>query len=288
MKIKDMFEKKKPLISFEVFPPNMKFTLEDVYNTIDELAKFSPDFISVTYGAGGQTKGRTAEISSRIKNVNKIETLAHLTCLGSSKEEIHNILTDLKNNNIENILALRGDHPSNGEKLPDKDFLYANELVKFIREENNFSVAAAYYPEGHKDTNLLLDLFHLKNKVEAGADFLISQIFFDNTIFYKFREYCEQLKINVPLVAGIIPVTNASQIKRITSLCGCAIPTKFQKILDKYEDKPAALKEAGTAYAIEQIIDLIASDIDGIHLYTMNKVETAGEILQKINSILKD
>lgn len=285
MKIAELLKNKKPSISLEVFPPNNVFTLEDVYSAIDELEKLAPDFISVTYGAGGATRGKTVEIASRIKNKNKIEALAHLTCLGAKKEEIDSILQELKNNNIENVLALRGDYPRDNTPIVHGDFRYAQDLVAYIKEKSNFSIGGAYYPEGHQETNDLLDLFNLKNKVEAGVDFLISQIFFDNEFFYRFREKLEKLQIDVPLIAGIIPVTNAKQIKRITSMCGCSIPEKFRKILDKYENNPAALKEAGTAYATEQIIDLITSDIDGIHIYTMNKVETATKIVKNIGNI---
>lgn len=285
MKIKEILKSKKPSISFEVFPPNEKYPLEEVYKTIDELAKLNPDFISVTYGAGGVTRGRTGEIASRIKNINKIESMAHLTCLGATKDEITNILEELKSNNIKNILALRGDYPKNSENTEKGDFNYATNLVEYIRKDVFFSIGAAYYPEGHQDTNNLLDLFHLKNKVDAGTDFLISQIFFDNKYFYDFRDNIEKLNIKTPLIAGIIPVTDARQIKRITELCGCSLPEKFRKILTRYENNPEALKEAGIAYAVEQIIDLIASDVDGIHLYTMNKVETVKEILSRISTI---
>ena len=285
MKIANLFKKKKPTISFEVFPPNEIYSLDEVYSVIDELAKLKPDFISVTYGAGGTTRGRTVEIASKIKNQNHIEALAHLTCLGAKTSEVDNILEELKKNNIENILALRGDYPKNSTDMKKGDFSHACELVKYLKKENHFSIGGAYYPEGHQDTNDLLDLFNLKTKVDSGTDFLISQIFFDNEQFYEFRNKLKKLNINIPLVAGIIPVTNAKQIRKITSLCGCTIPDKLKKILDRYENNPQALKEAGIAYATEQIIDLITSDIDGIHLYTMNKVETAKKIMESIKNI---
>ena len=285
MKIANLFKKKKPTISFEVFPPNEIYSLDEVYSVIDELAKLKPDFISVTYGAGGTTRGRTVEIASKIKNQNHIEALAHLTCLGAKTSEIDNILEELKKNNIENILALRGDYPKNSTNMKKGDFSHACELIKYLKKENHFSIGGAYYPEGHQDTNDLLDLFNLKTKVDSGTDFLISQIFFDNEQFYEFRNKLKKLNINVPLVAGIMPVTNAKQIRKITSLCGCTIPDKLKKILNRYENNPQALKEAGIAYATEQIIDLITSDIDGIHLYTMNKVETAKKIMESIKNI---
>ena len=272
MKISELFKNKKTVVSFEVFPPNTIYSLEDVYSSIDELAKLQPDFMSVTYGAGGATRGRTVEIASKIKNDNKIEALAHLTCLGAKANEIDDILEQLRKNNIE---------------LPveEGDFKYAQDLISYVKGRKDFSIGGAYYPEGHQETNDLLDLFNLKTKVDSGTDFLISQIFFDNESFYRFRDKVDKLQINVPLVAGIMPVANAKQIRKITSMCGCSIPEKFQKILNRYEDNPKALKEAGTAYATEQIIDLITSDIDGIHLYTMNKVDTAKKIMANIAHI---
>ncbi len=285
MKISELFKNKKTVVSFEVFPPNNIYSIEDVYTSIDELAKLHPDFMSVTYGAGGATRGRTVEIASKIKNDNKIEALAHLTCIGARRNEIDFILEELRKNNIENILALRGDKPKDFLSVEDGDFKYAQDLVSYVKMKNEFSVGGAYYPEGHQETNDLLDLFNLKTKVESGTDFLISQIFFDNESFYNFRDKLDKLQINVPLVAGIMPVTNAKQIRKITSMCGWNIPEKFQKIIDKYENNHHALREAGTAYATEQIIDLITSDIDGIHLYTMNKVDTAKKIMANIAHI---
>ncbi|WP_074015806.1 methylenetetrahydrofolate reductase [NAD(P)H] [Fusobacterium massiliense] len=288
MKIGDIFKNKVLTTSFEVFPPNDKVGLDQVYNCLDILTLENPDFISVTYGAGGNTKGRTVEIAERIKSQNNVESLAHFTCIGSKKEEIDRVLNELEKNNIENILALRGDYPIDRDLEPG-DFNYAKDLIKYIREKkgDKFSIGAAYYVEGHRETNDLLDLFHLKEKVDTGVDFLISQIFLDNEFFYSFRDKLEKLQIDKPLVAGIMPVTNAKQIKKITSLCSCTIPKKFLKILEKYEDNPAALKEAGLAYAIEQIIDLVASDINGIHIYTMNKPETAKKIIDATGIIRK-
>ncbi len=285
MKITDLFAKKKPTVSFEVFPPNEIYSLDEVFSVIDELALLKPDFISVTYGAGGASRGRTVEIASKIKNKNKIEALAHLTCIGAEKSEIQNIPNELKKHNIENILALRGDLPKDNTAANKGDFSHASDLVKYLKENENFSVGGAFYPEGHQDTNDLLDLFNLKLKVDSGTDFLISQIFFDNEQFYQFRDKLKKLNINIPVIAGIMPVTNAKQIRKITSLCGCTIPEKLKKILDRYEDNPKALKEAGIAYATEQIIDLMTSDIDGIHIYTMNKTETAKKIMNSIQNI---
>lgn len=287
MKIKDLYENKNPVFSFEIFPPNKNFSEEKLKAVTEELASYKPDFISVTYGAGGTTKAGTVEIASYIKNELKIETLAHLTCIGSKKQEITNFLKELKNNNIKNILALRGDIPQGeDESIYNKgDYKYASDLIKDIKENEDFSIGAAFYPETHYENNDLIDLFHLKEKVDLGADFLISQIFFENETFLKFREQAEKLSINVPLVAGIIPVTNAAQIKRITALCNCKIPSKLEKILDKYGSNPESMKKAGIAYATEQIIELLSNDIRGIHLYTMNKTDTTKEILDNVSFV---
>ncbi|WP_028856339.1 methylenetetrahydrofolate reductase [NAD(P)H] [Psychrilyobacter atlanticus] len=285
MKIKDIFKNKDTVISFEIFPPNNKFPIEKIYKTIDELAELKPDYISVTYGAGGTSQSRTVEITKRIKNINKIETMAHLTCIGATKESINSTLTQLKNNGIKNILALRGDIPR--DKVYDSQFSYASDLVKHIKKENTFSVAGAFYPEVHFENNDLLDLFHLKTKVESGTDFLVSQLFFDNEDFYAFKEKTQKLNLNIPLVAGILPVTNYKQIQKVRELCNARIPRKFQAILDKFKDNPKALEEAGITYATEQIIDLIASGVEGIHIYTMNKVDVTRRILENIKYIRK-
>ncbi|MCI6152764.1 methylenetetrahydrofolate reductase [NAD(P)H] [Fusobacterium perfoetens] len=286
MKIAELFTKKQPTISFEVFPPNNIYTLEDVYHAIDELSILKPDFMSVTYGAGGSTRRNSVSIASKIKNVNKIEALAHLTCIGAKKNEIDKILEELKNNNIENIMALRGDIPQNGN-IEKGDFLYASDLIKHIKTKENFSIGGAFYPEGHQETNDILDLFNLKNKIESGTDFLISQIFFDNEKFYEFKEKLKKLNIDIPLIAGIMPITNGKQIRKITSMCGCSIPPKLKKILDRYENNPIAMREAGIAYAMEQIVELISDDVSGIHIYTMNRVEASKKIMENIGSILR-
>lgn len=280
MKIKELFKQKQPTISFEVFPPNKIYTLEKVYEVIDELSLLKPDFMSVTYGAGGSTRRNTVDIASKIKNINNIEALAHLTCIGATKKEIDEILKDLNKNNIENIMALRGDIPQECENKIG-EFSHANDLIKYIKEYGDFSIGGAFYPEGHQETNDLLDLFNLKTKVDSGTDFLISQIFFENEKFYEFKEKLGKLNIKTPLIAGVMPITNGKQIRRITSMCGCNIPEKLKKILDRYEDNPIAMREAGIAYAMEQIIELISDDIAGIHIYTMNRVEASKKIMGK-------
>lgn len=286
MKIKELFKQKQPTISFEVFPPNKIYTLEKVYEVIDELSLLKPDFMSVTYGTGGSTRRNTVDIASKIKNINNIEALAHLTCIGATKKEIDEILKDLNKNNIENIMALRGDIPQECENKIG-EFSHANDLIKYIKEYGDFSIGGAFYPEGHQETNDLLDLFNLKTKVDSGTDFLISQIFFENEKFYEFKEKLGKLNIKTPLIAGVMPITNGKQIRRITSMCGCSIPEKLKKILDRYEDNPIAMREAGIAYAMEQIIELISDDIAGIHIYTMNRVEASKKIMENIGNILR-
>lgn len=285
MLIKDIFSSKKPVISFEVFPPKREFPLDTIYSTIKALKDMDPDFISVTYGAGGSSKDRTVEIASTIKNKYNIQSLAHLTCLNSSKTEIDLILKQLIANNIYNVLALRGDTPIDGMQTPSQ-YKYAKDLISYIRRRGCFSIGAAAYPEGHIECDSLeKDIEHLKEKVECGADFLITQLFFDNEKFYQYKDKLVKKKINVPIMAGIMPVLNKGQIIRMVSLSGATLPKKFVRILNKYEYSPNALKEAGIAYAAEQIIDLLSWGIDGIHIYTMNKPEVAGRILDNLSEI---
>lgn len=292
MYIKDIFSNKKTVISFEIFPPKKDYSIDTIYETIDKLAPLNPDYISVTYGAGGNTKDRnkTVEIASIIKNKYNIEALAHLTCISSTRDEVEEVLKFLKDNNIKNILALRGDIPQDPNfKFPTPlHFKYAVNLIEKIKSRKDFCIGSACYPEGHIECNNFDDdLQNLKKKVDAGADFLITQLFFDNNFFYNFREKVDEIGINVPIEVGIMPVTNSRQIKRITSLCGAYVPKKFEKIMDRYIDKPQALKDAGIAYATEQIIDLLSSGVEGIHIYTMNNPEVARRIVSNIDSVVK-
>lgn len=286
MLIKDKLKNKKPLISFEIFPPKKDYPVETIYNTIDALNDMKPDFISVTYGAGGSTKDTTVEIASFIKSKYNLSPLAHLTCLTSTKEEIEEILESLKASGVKNILALRGDHPQESTYKGPNHYKYAKDLIRQIRKRDEFCIGAACYPEKHLECkSLYKDLVHLKEKVDEGVDFLITQLFFDNEIFYRFKERADKLNINTPILAGILPVLNRNQIEKITSLTGCTLPKKFIRILEKYEHQPEALKEAGIAYAIEQIIDLLSWGVDGIHVYTMNRPKTTRRILESIRTI---
>ena len=286
MNINNLFNEKKVVFSFEIFPPKQESNIDTIYNTLEELKGLSPDFISVTYGAGGSlSKNMTCEISSIIKNKYKIEPLAHLTCINSTKEQVDKILNDLKKEGIENVLALRGDIPIDFDGK--SDFKYASDLIKHIKLRNDFNIVGACYPEGQLDSKSYEDdLINLKKKQEAGATHLISQLFFDNEYFYNFLEQKEKHGISIPIQAGIMPVINTKQIKRIVSLCGAKVPNKFIKIMNKYEYNPEALRDAGIAYATEQIIDLISSGVHGIHLYTMNNPYVAKKISESISSIV--
>ncbi|CAM2738306.1 methylenetetrahydrofolate reductase [NAD(P)H] [Clostridium sporogenes] len=285
MHIKELFNQKNLVFSFEIFPPKVTSSIETIYETLEELKDLTPDFISVTYGAGGSLKdNKTCELSSLVKNKYGIEALAHLTCINSTREDIDSIINELKENNIENILALRGDIPK--DKNIIGEYNYAFELIRKIKENNNFGIAGACYPEGHIECESLeKDIKELKRKVDAGAEHLISQLFFDNNTFYEFLNRTEQKNIKVPIQAGIMPVVNKKQIERIVKISGATLPKKFIKILDKYEYDKEAIRDAGIAYAVEQIVDLVSSGVKGIHLYTMNNPYIARKITESTKSI---
>lgn len=287
MQISSLFNKKKTVLSFEVFPPKKTSPIETIYTTLDELQGLKPDFISVTYGAGGNAGDTvTCEIATAIKIKYQIEPLAHLTCVNDTKAEIETILDRLRQNGIENILALRGD--INPDITPKHEFRYASELVSFIRERGGFHVSGACYPEGHLESESLIDdVLNLKKKVDAGAEHLISQLFFDNNFFYSFREKARIAGINVPIEAGIMPVVNKAQIERMVTLCGASLPPKFTKMLQRFEHSPEALRDAGIAYAVDQIVDLITQGVDGIHLYTMNNAYIAKKISGSISGLIE-
>lgn len=292
MKISDLL-KKKATISFEVFPPkNKEGDLSSIYHTIDELAQLNPDFISVTYGAGGSTKGKTVEIASKIKNEYHIEAVAHLTCLSSTQEDIKNMCQQLKEHNIENILSLRGDMPQEKKDDPTSlQFHYAKELNQFIEEQfpHTFCLSGACYPEVHQEAACLEDdLQALKEKVDAGAQYLITQIFFDNHYYYRLVKEARKRGITVPIIAGIMPVTHSKSLLKTAKLCGCSIPYELSTMIESYYHYPQAMKEIGINYAAHQMIDLITNGVDGIHIYTMNKPEVAQAIFQSIPTVLKE
>ncbi len=287
MKISEIFKNSdRAILSFEVFPPKKTSPIESVYSKLEEICELKPDFISVTYGAGG-TGGhsRTCEIASKIKNDLGVESVAHLTCVNGTKDDIDATLEDFRAHNIQNILALRGDKIEGIE--PKKDFIYASDLCSYIKSKGDFDVAGACYPEVHGEAkDEVEDILNLRKKVDAGAEHLISQLFFDNSAYYRFIERTRIAGINVPIEAGIMPVTNKSQIERMVSMCGASLPSKFAKIMQKYDSKPEALRDAGIAYAVEQIVDLLANGVDGIHLYTMNNPYVARKISEAVVSLL--
>ena len=287
MKLAELFNQEKTILSFEVFPPKRNNPIETIYQTLDELQEIKPDFISVTYGASGSlADNSTCEIASAIKQKYGIESAAHLTCVNSTKEEVSEVLRRLADNGVENILALRGDLVP--DVPPKKEFKHASELITFIKEtkDYDFGISGACYPEGHLDSrNQVEDILNLKKKVDAGAQHLISQLFFDNEVFYDFVDKARIAGINVPIEAGIMPVTNKKQIERMVSLCGASLPRKFTKMMSRYENKPEAMRDAGIAYAVNQIVDLVSQGVDGVHLYTMNNPYVAKRISESVKSL---
>ncbi len=288
MKIIERINENKVHISFEVFPPKTDAGFESVKKAVDEIAVLKPSFISVTYGAGGGTSKNTVKIASHIKNDLGVPSIAHLTCMSSTKEEVRNVIEQMKVAGIENILALRGDRPKDSEMELPNDYHYASELIRDIKAQGDFCIGAACYPEGHVESPYKKDdILHLKEKVDCGVDFLTTQMFFDNNILYNFLYRIREKGITVPVLPGIMPVTNKKQIARICSLSGTILPARFYAIVDKFGDNPAAMQQAGIAYATDQIIDLIANGINNIHVYSMNKPEVAVAIKSNLSEILK-
>ena len=285
MKIKDILAQGKPTLSFEVFPPKVQDNYDSVETAALKIAGLKPSFMSVTYGAGGGTSRYTVDIASSIK-AQGVNALAHLTCVSSTREEVQSVLRGLKERGIENVLALRGDITEGGHLA--HDYRYASELIRDIREfDGDFCIGAACYPEGHVESaNKTADIEHLREKVEAGCEFVTTQMFFDNNILYNYLYRIRERGITVPVIAGIMPVTNAKQIKRICQMSGTYLPARFKAIVDRFGDNPAAMKQAGIAYATEQIIDLIANHVNGIHVYSMNKPDVAEQIKTSLSEIL--
>ena len=284
MKIRELFDKK-TIFSLEVFPPKKTSSVDVIYKTLEELGDIHPDFISVTFGAGGSGNSRYAlDIASKIRE-NGIIPMLHLPCINFTKEEIDSALDEAKSRGIENILALRGD--INPDITPVKQFSHASDLIPYIKTRGDFDVAGACYPEGHPDSETLdEDIENLRKKVDSGADHLITQLFFDNDYFYNFRDKAVKAGINVPIEAGIMPVVNKNQIERMVTTCGASLPHKFVKIMQKYGQNPEAMRDAGIAYAINQIVDLAASDVDGIHLYSMNNAYVVRKISESVSGVL--
>ena len=285
MKTTELFKNKK-VLSFEIFPPKRTSSVDTIYSTLEELKDLKPDFISVTYGAGGSENcNTTIEIASAIKHKYGVESVAHLPSINLSKEEVLLNLEKFKENGIENILALRGD--INPEITPKDDFKHASDLITFIKANGNFNIIGACYPEGHTENkDLDKDIENLKIKVDAGAEHLVTQLFFDNNYFYNFQDKIKKVGINVPVEAGIMPVTNKKQIEKMATLCGVQLPKKFIKMMEKYEHNALAMRDAGIAYAVDQIVDLVSQGVDGIHLYTMNNPYIAKRIYEATHNII--
>lgn len=277
--------KKKQSFSFEIYPPRKNDTVDKIYKVLEELKGLKPDFISVTFGAGGSANSKnTLDISRLVQEKYHTTSIVHLPCIHLNKDDIRTILDECKAYGLKNILALRGDVVE-GKKV-SKDFSYASDLISFIKSEGDFTVYAACYPEKHNDAKSMADdIRNLKLKVDAGAEILLTQLFFDNSDFYRFKEYCDIADIKAKIYAGIMPVANKRQILKITSMCKAKIPRKFEQILHKYEHNDKAMVDAGIAYAIDQIVDLLTNDVDGIHLYTMNNSYIAKRIYEATHSL---
>ena len=288
MKIIDKLNEDRIHISFEVFPPKTDAGFEKVKDATEKIAQLNPSYISVTYGAGGGTSKNTAKIASHIKHELGVESLAHLTCASSTKEEVRQVIENLKQLEIENILALRGDIVP-GMTFPSEErFHYAYELVEEIKKHGDFCIGAACYPEGHvENEHKEDDIKYLKQKVDSGVDFLTTQMFFDNDIHYNFLYRIREAGITVPVLPGIMPITTAAQMKRSQELSGTVFPRRFLALLDRFGDYPDAMKQAGIAYATDQIIDLLANGVKNIHVYSMNKPEVAAKIMENLSEVIK-
>ena len=283
MKISDILKQKEITISCEIFPPKLGTELEQSRRIVSEMAALKPDFISVTYGAAGSTAGFTAELAEAVESCG-IASLAHVTCVSSDRESLTDYLASLKENGIENVLALRGDMPQGRE--PKRVYPHASDLAAEIKSMGDFCVGGACYPEGHPEAaSVSADIDALKIKAESGCEFFTTQMFFDNDIMYSFMTKFQRKGINIPVIAGIMPITNARQLQRSASLSGTTVPRRLREIVERFGDKPSAMRQAGIAFATEQIIDLIANGVNNIHIYAMNKPDVAAEILDNISEI---
>lgn len=288
MKIKDILKETAPHISFEVFPPKTDAGFESVLAATDRIAALKPSYISVTYGAGGGTSKNTVNIASHIKDDLGVTSLAHLTCVSSTREHVQEVIRQLKEKEIENVLALRGDIPKDSEFPMPNQYKYASELVREIKEQGDFCIGAACYPEGHvENEHKADDIRFLKQKVDSGVDFLTTQMFFDNDIHYNFLYRIREAGITVPVLPGIMPITSATQMKRSQELSGTVFPRRFLALLDRFGSYPEAMMQAGIAYATDQIIDLLANGVKNIHIYSMNKPEVAEKIMSNLSDIIR-
>ena len=290
MKIIDILQDGKSHLSFEVFPPKKETSFENVKAATEEIAGFHPDFMSVTYGAGGGTSRFTIDIARNIQERFKVPTLAHLTCVSSSKETVEEQIAAMKQAGIENVMALRGDLTPELEQTDRSkwDYQYAIQLIRELKEkQNDFCIGAACYPELHPESaNQKEDIQHLKEKVEAGADFLTTQMVFDNNLFFNFMYKLREAGVTCPVVPGIMPITNANQVERAIKLSGSFMPQRFKSLVDHFGSDPEAMKQAGIAYATDQIIDLYANGISTVHVYSMNKPDVAKAIQDNLSAII--
>lgn len=290
MKIIELLKDEKLSLSFEVFPPKVDSSFESVKTATEEIAKLKPAFMSVTYGAGGGTSKYTLDIAKNIKDKYDVSSLAHLTCVSSTKETVRQRIEDMKNSGIKNVMALRGDIPEEmlGEDRTRWDYRYAIDLVRELKESDaDFCIGGACYPEIHPESlNQKDDIKYLKEKVDVGCEFLTTQMFFDNNLLYNFLYKIREAGITVPVVAGIMPITNANQVARAISLSGSHVPQRFKSLVDKFGSDPAAMKQAGIAYATDQIIDLFANNVTNVHVYSMNKPDVAQKIQSNLSDIL--
>lgn len=290
MRIIDLLTKDTLSLSFEVFPPKTESSFESVKNATEEIAKLKPSFMSVTYGAGGGTSKYTLDIAKRIKELYNVPSLAHLTCVSSTKQTVHQKIKEIEDAGIQNVMALRGDIP---EELKDADrngwdYKYAIDLISELKDINaDFCIGCACYPEIHPESaNQKEDIKHLKEKVDAGCEFITTQMFFDNNLLYNFLYKIREAGITVPVIPGIMPITNANQVERAVKLSGSFMPQRFKSLVDKFGSDPAAMKQAGIAYATDQIIDLYANNITNVHVYSMNKLDVAAKIQENLSDII--
>ncbi|MBQ8404070.1 MAG: methylenetetrahydrofolate reductase [Clostridia bacterium] len=290
MKLINLLKDEKLSLSFEVFPPKTDAGFESVHTAVKEIATLKPAFMSVTYGAGGGTSKYTLDIAKEIKREHGVSTLAHLTCVSSTRETVHARIEEMKEAGIENVMALRGDltPEMEGADRSNWDYRHAVDLVRELRESGaDFCIGGACYPEVHPESaNQKEDIKYLKEKVDAGCDFLTTQMFFDNNLLYNFLYKIREAGITVPVVAGIMPITNANQVARAIKLSGSFMPQRFKSIVDKFGSDPAAMKQAGIAYATDQIIDLFANNVTNVHVYSMNKPDVAFKVQENLSDIL--
>jgi methylenetetrahydrofolate reductase (NADPH) len=285
MKIIDIIQRETPSLSFEVFPPKTTDKIDAVFDAAMEIAALNPAFMSVTYGAGGGTSAYTAALCADLQNLRQVPVMAHLTCINSTKEQVHAQMQTLKDNKIENVMALRGDRVPEAH---ESDYRYASELIREIAADGSFCIGGACYPETHPESaNSFDDVRHLKEKQDAGCAFFTTQMFFTNGVYYNFLYRVREAGVTVPVVAAIMPVTNAGSIKRICRISGATLPQRFCRIVDKYGYDPVKMQQAGIAYATQQIVDLFANGVKAVHVYSMNKPDVAAAIMANVSELLK-